>query len=303
MRLSLRTALPSFAVAGLWIAASAGAVPLTYGVVQNESDFAVTASMSAYMDVTPDLTELLPGGDDFPYFAVLSGGGSAEPSSSSYIEADTGLPSNFANGGNGITISGLYYQSLVVPGALTGFGGVSVPLDLTGGTFQLAGFDAVIADFSITLDAPFSSSLTPTGNPNEWLWAGLASVTLGGTLAPFVQVPTVDPITLGQFPFSQQVSIPLAGTFTASPSGGSRVTLGIPSGTLQDQSIATPVINVPLDLGGLGLVTGQFILSDLVLADMAVAAVFDNITPIPEPNTGALVALGLVAIAVRRGRR
>jgi hypothetical protein len=186
---------------------------------------------------------------------------------------------------------------------LSGFGFVTVPLDLTGGSYQLAGFDAVIANFNITLDAPFSSSLTPTGNPNEWLWAGVASVTLGGTIAPFAQVPTQPAITLGEFPFSQQVTVPLAGTFTASPSGGSRVTLGIPSGVLQDQTIATPVINVPFDLGSLGLVTGRLILSDFVASDIAVQAVFDNVTPIPEPGTGALVALGLVAIAARRSRR
>ena len=101
--------------------------------------------------------------------------------------------------------------------------------------------------------------------------------------------------------------MPLAGTFSGDGTG-TRVTLGIPLDVLQDQSLALPPINVPLNLGTLpaplnGLVTGNFSLSGLVLGDLATAIVYQNATPIPEPNTAALLAIGLVGVALRRRSR
>src|SRR6185436_8616873 len=111
--------------------------------------------------------------------------------------------------------------------------------------------------FRIDLNAVFSSSLTPSVNPGEWLWAGLADVTLSGTLAPVVQIPTQGDFPLGSFPFSQQATIPLAGTFSGDGTH-TEVAVGLQQGALQDQDLSLPLINEQLDLLGLGLVTGIF---------------------------------------------
>jgi hypothetical protein len=297
MRFSLRTAFSTGVVAGLWIAVSAAAVPLTYGVVVNESNQTIDARAGTYMDVTPDLL------NQFPLTGFINGTAVTQPTPSSNVVVDTGLPSNFQNGANGITFSSLSYTSLLAPGLLNGFGLVSVPLSLTGTPFQLVGFQAAVAEYTITLDAPFSATLTPGLNPNEWLWAGTGTITMSGILQPNVIIPTQQPIALDPVPFSQSgITVPLAGTFTGSPSGGSRVTFGFPQGSLHDVTLGTPDIFQPVDLGGIVPVTGIFSLNDLIVTDISLAAVFDNITPIPEPNTAALVALGLVGIAIRRRR-
>jgi len=49
-------------------------------------------------------------------------------------------------------------------------------------------------------------------------------------------------------------------------------------------------------------VTGFFSIEGLVLTDLSTAAVYRNATPIPEPGTAALLALGLVVLARQRRR-
>jgi hypothetical protein len=297
MRVSLRTALSTGVVAGLWIAVSAAAVPLTYGVVVNESSQTIDARAGTYVDVSPDLL------NQFPLTGFINGTSVTAPTPSSNVVVDTGLPNNWADGSNGITFSSLSYTSLLAPGLLNGFGLVSVPLNITGSAFQLVGFQAAVAEYNITLDAPFHSTLTPGLNPNEWLWAGTATITMSGILQPNVIIPSQPTIALDPVPFSQSgITVAVAGTFQNSPIGGSRVTFGFPQGALQDVTLGTPDIVQPVDLGGILPVTGLFTLNDLIVSDIALAAVFDNVTPIPEPSTAALVALGLVGIAIRRRR-
>lgn len=298
MRSSLRAVFGIAGVAG-WLASPAAAVPLTYNVVVDESDIFTSASVSAYVDVTPDLTELLPPiGDDFPMFGGMQGTSNTKPASSSYAIADVGLPGNF---GGGITISELTFTTLLAPGVMDGFGLITVPLDLTGSSLQLIAYQAKIASLTITLDSPgITSALTPLG-PGEWAWAGTANATISGILAPTVAIPTVDTITLGPYPFSQAVTLPFAGTFSGDENG-TVLTLGIPIDTLQNQSLELPTISQQIDLLDLGLVTATFNMSALVLADFSAAVVYANSTPIPEPNTAALLALGLVGIALRRRR-
>ncbi len=284
-----------------WIASSASAVPLTYSVVPSESNTVVGLSAGAVMDVNPDFTEVLPGGDDFPYLATLLSSSNTSPAPQSKVIADVGLPGAFNGGANGITFSDLSVL-VAAPGTLVGFGFVSVPLNITGSSVQLVAFTANVSNLSIVLDSPFSSSLTPTGNTDEWLWAGLADVTISGTIGPVVSIPTQPDVTLGQFPFSQAVTIPLAGTFSGIPTG-SQVALGIPLGVLQDQPLPLPPINVSLPLDVLGLVTGSFQLGNLVLAEFSSDVVYRNATPIPEPGTALLLGLGLAGLALRGRRR
>lgn len=284
-----------------WIAGGASAAPLLYPVVVSESNVFVSVGASATMDVNPDFTELLPGGDEFPVSASLAGSSNTFPTPASRVIADVGLPGSFDDGANGITFSDLTIKTTNTPGVINGFGSVPVPLDVTGSSYQLVAFSARMSVFQILLDAPFSSALTPSGNPDEWLWAGLANVRLVGILEPIVSIPGQDPVTLGAFPFDQAVTIPLAGTFSGIPSG-TEITVGIPLGTLQNQDLSLPEIDEQLDLGGLGLVTGTFHLQDLVLADISTAVVYRNATPIPEPNTVLLLGLGLAGLAVLRRR-
>jgi hypothetical protein len=251
------------------------------------------------VDVNPDLTEGLPGGDDFPQYGFMSGTSTTRPTLFSTATADVGLPGNMTGD---ITFSDLRIQLRDLPGPLSGFGVIAVPLDITGSSIQLLGFNATLSAFDIELNAPFTSSLTPTGNPDEWLWAGLADVTLSGMLWPEVFVPTQGPISLGPYPFSQAVTMPLAGTFAGIPTG-TEVNVAIPTGTLQDQDLSLPPIDVPLNLLELGVITAYFHLDTLLLADISTSVVYRNSTPIPEPSTAPLLVLGLVGLAVRRYRQ
>jgi len=298
MRNSLSSSLGIGFAAGVFaLAGSAAASPLLYKVVSSESNASMTVAADAAIDVTPDFL------NQFPVATTLFGTSNTAPTGVSKITADTGLPGSFDNGANGITISEFALNYANLPGTLSGFGSVPVPLNLTGSSFQLIAFTAQVSSLNITLEGPISSSLTPTGNPDEWFWSALSSVTISGTLKPTVNVPITDPVTLGEFPFSQAgVPLLLAGTFAGIPTG-SQVTVGIPSDAFTNQDLSLPPIAVTgLPLDGLGLVNGSFSISNLTLADFSTAAVFRNATPIPEPGTAALFGLGLVGLAIRRRR-
>jgi hypothetical protein len=275
-------------------AISAGAVPLTYNVVVSESDIKTYMNAGVNVDLNPDLL------NQFPQFGYLTGTSVTQPTTASRAIADVGLPGGFGGGANGITISELKWQTLLAPGQMDGFGAITVPLDLTGTNIQFVAYTAKVASLQLTLDDPVTSTLTPTLNPGEWAWSGLANVTISGVIAPIVEIPTQPTIQLGPFPFSQALTMPLAGTFSGDATG-SELTLGIPLGTLQNQSLALPPINVPIDgLGGLIPVTGYFQMNSLVLADISTAIVYRNATPIPEPATALLMVLGLAGLAAVR---
>jgi PEP-CTERM motif len=287
----------------LWLASAASAVPLQYGVVVSESNVRVDMGVNAAVDFNPDFTELLPGGNDFPFGGVMNGFSNTFPTPQSKVTADVGLPSSFNGGASGITFSELSIRTANVPGAFSGLGVVSVPLDITGSSFQLLAFGAKVSHFDIVLDDPFSSTLTPTGNPNEWLWAGLANVTLSGEITPLVEVPSVQTLELDPVPFSQAVTIPLAGTFSGNQSG-TEITVGIPIDTLENQDLSLPTINQQFKLLQLGLITGFLQLDTLLLTDFSTEIVYRNATtPIPEPSTMPLIGLALAGFAMARRRR
>ena len=262
----------------------------------------VDMGVNAQVDFNPDFTELLPGGDDFPFAANLTGFSNTQPTPQSRVTADVGLPGNFIEA-NGITFSpDLLIRTANVPGQFQGFGFVSVPLDVTGASFQLLALTARVSFFDVVLDEPFTSALTPTGNPYEWLWSGLANVTLTGELVPMVTVPTVPPVELEPVPFSQSLTIPLAGTFSGIPTG-TEITVGIPIDTLENQDLSLPTIEQQFDVAELGVVTGFFKLDTLLLTDFSTEAVYRNATPLPEPSTGPLVALAIAGAALYQRRR
>jgi hypothetical protein len=279
-----------------WFAAAASAAPLTYNVVQAESNTLFQAGALASMDVNPDFANA------FPASVSMLGISNTAPGPLSKVAADVGLPGAF-NPGTGITFTDLQIRQ-ITPGTITGIGSLPVALDILGNTVSLVAVSANVSFFSIVLDAPFSSSLIPSGNPDEWLWAGLANVTLSGFFEPIVTIPTVPDVTLGQFPFSQQVTIPLTGTFASIPTG-SEVTVGIAAGALEDQPLPLPLIQqtIPLDPLQLGIVTGSINFGTLILHELSAEAVFRNSTPIPEPAPALLVGLGLAGLALRARRR
>lgn len=278
------------------VAGAATAVPLTYSVVQAESNVSLTAGVNAVVDVNPDLLNV------FPQYGNMTSSSNTKPTKFSTVIADVGLPGGFNDGANGITFSELEIQLRDLPGPFEGFGVISVPLDITGSSFQLLGYEATFSSFQLTINAPFSSALQPSVNPGEWLWANLADVTLSGTIDPVVFVPTVGPVPLGSFPFSQTLTMPLAGTFASVPTG-TEINVGIPSDALHDQNLSLPPVDVPLNLLQLGLITAYFHLDNLVLADISTSVVYRNATPVPEPGTAALLVVGLAGLASRRWRR
>jgi hypothetical protein len=215
---------------GLAIASHASATALNYTVVPADSNVAASFKVGSTVNVSPDLTDATnPPSGLFPVQRQLTGSSNTQPSLLSKLTADVGIPESFNNGANGIDISVLEIYAFQVPGTIQLTGGalpvVPIPPTLPVTPPQSINAFAVVSSLQIVLNAPLSSSLTPSVNPNEWLWAGLGDVTISGNIAPGVSVGTALPAGIPATPFSQQVSLPLAGTFNVLPNG-TRVNVG-----------------------------------------------------------------------------
>jgi len=286
----------SIGLTALLCATSAGALPLTYAVVQSESNITVRERLNATVDVSPDFTDST--ANTFPYTETLSASETTAPSGLSKVVADVGLPSAFNGGANGINFSTLIIQTFSAPGTLAGATNVPIPLSITGSPTLFATVSASVSTLQITLNSPLQSTLTPSVNPNEWLWAGLGDFTISGTVSPQLVLPAQLPVAPTPTPFSQNVQLLVGGTFSGDGTG-TQITVGIDEDALHDQDLSLPPTHQVIDLVP-GVLQLSLDLTNLALADLSAGIVYRNVTPIPEPSTALLLGLGLVAIAVRR---
>jgi hypothetical protein len=159
--------------------------------------------------------------------------------------------------------------------------------------------------------------------PGEWLWAGAPSATVSGTFQ-VSGIPRVDPTQA--VPFEVPVTgLPLAGTFTGDASG-SEITVGFDpdqlAAFLENQNPPTepvayhvdvPFASLGLDqlVNALQLQALHLLLGDSISLDVSVqqllsfdtAIHYTNATPIPEPGTALLLAIGTAILARARRMR
>jgi len=280
----------------LLCATAAGALPLNYAVVPGESNITVRERVNATIDVNPDFTDATT--NTFPYTQTLNGTETTSPSGLSKAVADVGLPDGFNSGANGITFQTLIIHTFSAPGTLSGAANIPIPLSITGSPTLFVTLSASVTTLQITLNSPLSSTLTPTVNPNEWLWAGVGDFTISGNVSPQLVLPAQLPIAPTPTPFSQNVQLPIAGLFSGDATG-TQITVGIDEDALHDQDLSLPPTHQVIDLVP-GVLQLSLDLTNLALADLSAGIVYRNVTPIPEPSTALLLGLGLVAIAVRR---
>ena len=108
------------------IATTASATPLTYTVVQSESNVFTNTRVYSTIDVNPDFT------NSFPFTEPLQASSNTQPSGQSNLIADVGLPGGFDNGAHGINFTALKIHINNLPGTLVGTSSIPIPLGVTG---------------------------------------------------------------------------------------------------------------------------------------------------------------------------
>jgi hypothetical protein len=178
--------------------------------------------------------------------------------------ADVGLPGSFAGGAQGLLLSAFEANTAFAEGAilLTDIFGLLPPIE-TPIPLEGAAFVADIADLVVILDGPLSSPLTSVSDPDEYLWAGEAPITIAGSLNLSVAIPGQEPIGLAE-PVDFSVSLvrvdgtgvnggALFGSFTGDAATTTLV-VGLDPVDV-DPDTSEFLQPIPIDLGVLGSIT------------------------------------------------
>lgn len=228
--------------------ASASADPRIYQIQGLQS----IVGVSVVGDIQVTLSPLL--GPPVSYSLFGSSNLTGRPSGSGV--ADVGLPNSFAGGAQGLLLSAFQANTQFLDGGilLTDIFGLLPPIE-TPIPLEGAAFVADIADLVLILDGPLSSPLTSVSDPDEYLWAGEAPLTIAGSLNLSVAIPGQEPIGLAE---PVDFSVPLSpgalfGSFTGDTATTTLV-VGLDPVDI-DPDTSEFMQPIPIDLGLLGSIT------------------------------------------------
>lgn len=241
--MALRNLCGFILAAGTLAAASASAAPLLYRIVGPQQVINVIVAADAVVTYGPPLLPPVT-------VPLLDGTSILTGRAQGTATADVGLPGAFMGGANGVVVSSgqldtTFTESVILFTDIFGqLPPIPSPVPLVGAALVVH-----IAELELVLDGPLSSPLVPSGEPNEFLWAGDAPLTVNGSLNLSVAIPGQDPIGLPEpVPFSVPLSPgALAGAFSGDATS-TTLDVGVEALDLEPELSA----GVTIDLGALG---------------------------------------------------